>query len=64
MFNAIIVSPVVFYGLAIFCRKPTQFCVTRCERCSPETPSFCDDVQRTGNMRKDSFFELENTRKL
>jgi hypothetical protein len=50
----------VFYGLAIFCCKPTQFCVTRCERCWPETPGFRDDVQRTENMRKNSFLELEN----
>jgi hypothetical protein len=44
-----------FYGLAIFCCKPTQFCITRCERCWPETPSFRDDMQRTENMRKNSF---------
>src|SRR5438046_2808925 len=50
---------VVFYGLAICCCKTAQFCVKRCERYWPETPSFCDDVQRTENTRKKLFLELE-----
>src|SRR5438270_13049017 len=49
------VSGSFFYGPAIFCCKRTEFCVMRCERCWPETRSFRDDVQRTENMRRNSF---------
>jgi hypothetical protein len=51
---------VAFYGLKILCRKTAQFCATRREYLTTETPSTSDAVQCSENERKNSFLNYES----